>query len=197
MELCSNCSDDEHMKTLVTHCQLILELLLLLFLQPYSYNFTSSGCTPCECNRFGSSSLQCNESGICECKNHTLGEKCDLCEWGFFGLPNATCQGKRQLSLIIKNDRKKKMGMLKERHSLAIPFEFSEILLAAVKRHQHLLQDQLELGRTLYLQIYKASLLQFNNGVVLKCHNIKLVKDLSFFVAETFYAVRACHRKLV
>ena len=49
--------------------------------------------------------------------------------------------------------------MLKERHSLAIPFEFSEILLAAVKRHQHLLQDQLELGRTLYLQIYKASLL--------------------------------------
>ncbi|XP_020625877.1 laminin subunit beta-1-like, partial [Orbicella faveolata] len=60
--------------------------------EPYSYNFTSSGCTPCECNRFGSGSLQCNESGICECKNHTLGEKCDLCQWGFFGLPNATCQ---------------------------------------------------------------------------------------------------------
>ncbi|XP_078373908.1 laminin subunit alpha-like [Oculina patagonica] len=60
--------------------------------EPNSYNFTSSGCTPCECNRFGSSKLQCNESGICECNNHTLGEKCDLCEWGFYGLPNATCQ---------------------------------------------------------------------------------------------------------
>lgn len=63
-------------------------------LQPNSYNFTSSGCMACGCNEFGSNSLQCNDSGICECKNHTLGEKCDLCEWGFFGLPNATCQGR-------------------------------------------------------------------------------------------------------
>ncbi|XP_015749411.1 PREDICTED: laminin subunit beta-2-like [Acropora digitifera] len=60
-----------------------------------SYNFTSNGCTPCLCNTNGSSSLQCNDSGICHCKNNTLGEKCDLCEWGFFGLPNAECQACR------------------------------------------------------------------------------------------------------
>ncbi|XP_068694373.1 laminin subunit beta-1-like isoform X2 [Montipora foliosa] len=60
--------------------------------EPYSYNFTSSGCTTCRCNTNGSLSLQCNESGICHCKNNTLGEKCDVCEWGFFGLPYAECQ---------------------------------------------------------------------------------------------------------
>ncbi|KAK2550366.1 Laminin-like protein epi-1 [Acropora cervicornis] len=63
--------------------------------EAYSYNFTSNGCTPCLCNTNGSSSLQCNDSGICHCKNNTLGEKCDLCEWGFFGLPNAECQACR------------------------------------------------------------------------------------------------------
>lgn len=69
-------------------------LTAAIFPQAYSYNFTSNGCTPCLCNTNGSSSLQCNNSGICHCKNNTLGKKCDLCEWGFFGLPNAECQGK-------------------------------------------------------------------------------------------------------
>ncbi|EDO32106.1 predicted protein, partial [Nematostella vectensis] len=46
----------------------------------------------CKCNKFGSIHQQCNESGTCKCKNNTTGEKCEWCEWGFFGLPKKECQ---------------------------------------------------------------------------------------------------------
>lgn len=52
-----------------------------------SYNFTSGvGCTFCNCNAFGSNSLQCFENSTCSCKPHVMGEKCDRCMPGFYNL---------------------------------------------------------------------------------------------------------------
>ena len=67
-----------------------------MYLKPmnmYSLNF--SGCIPCNCNEHGSSSLQCNEDGTCNCKTESGGEKCEFCseEQKLWGLPVRPCEG--------------------------------------------------------------------------------------------------------
>ncbi|CAI9600913.1 unnamed protein product, partial [Staurois parvus] len=44
-------------------------------------------CTACECHPNSSISSICHhDTGLCDCKPHVFGEKCDQCEPGFYGL---------------------------------------------------------------------------------------------------------------
>ena len=40
---------------------------------------TTSICTQCDCDPTGSTSLQCDTSGICECESNYTGDKCSEC----------------------------------------------------------------------------------------------------------------------
>ncbi|XP_067087027.1 netrin-G2-like [Osmerus mordax] len=40
-------------------------------------------CIECNCNQQGSLHARCNESGFCECKDGTTGQKCDSCTDGY------------------------------------------------------------------------------------------------------------------
>ena len=63
-------------------------------LQANTYGFNNvTGCLACNCNPSGSLQLQCNESGICSCRNQSIGARCDACQADYFGLPVRTCQG--------------------------------------------------------------------------------------------------------
>ncbi|CAD5124265.1 DgyrCDS12560 [Dimorphilus gyrociliatus] len=59
------------------------------------YGFTNTsfvGCVPCNCNSAGSQTGQCNDDGICTCKDgNTEGIKCDSCKNNFWGLPKQAC----------------------------------------------------------------------------------------------------------
>ncbi|KAK7496947.1 hypothetical protein BaRGS_00011927, partial [Batillaria attramentaria] len=53
----------------------------------------NNGCQSCGCVVAGSASTQCGEvDGRCSCNANTLGNKCDTCETGYFGLPVQSCQ---------------------------------------------------------------------------------------------------------
>ena len=52
-----------------------------------------SGCEQCNCDKVGSVSPQCNDSGHCQCKEFTLGIHCDQCAHNHWGLPHQPCQG--------------------------------------------------------------------------------------------------------
>ena len=47
----------------------------------HRYEFSENGCKPCECDPFGTdpSSLQCDKSGKCNCRDNFAGKKCDTC----------------------------------------------------------------------------------------------------------------------
>nr|KAI8748348.1 laminin subunit alpha-1-like [Biomphalaria glabrata] len=50
---------------------------------------SGQGCSPCNCSVDGSTSLQCDETGQCPCKDTVTGLKCDACKDGFYGFgPN-------------------------------------------------------------------------------------------------------------
>ncbi|XP_065060169.1 laminin subunit alpha-1-like [Rhopilema esculentum] len=59
---------------------------------PNYYGLISTGCFPCNCNIFGSSSTQCASNGQCPCKSQASGLRCDVCIAGYFGLPAKSCQ---------------------------------------------------------------------------------------------------------
>ncbi|XP_071481442.1 laminin subunit gamma-1-like [Diadema antillarum] len=50
------------------------------------YDFSLSGCTPCECNPQGSLYANCTSRGICECQPGVIGDKCDSCEENFYNI---------------------------------------------------------------------------------------------------------------
>ena len=55
------------------------------------YDFSESGCQPCQCSDVGSVSQACNViSGQCSCETGYTGLNCDQCEEGFFNL-SQTC----------------------------------------------------------------------------------------------------------
>ena len=41
----------------------------------------------CGCSPDGSLDQSCNENGLCSCKDHVTGDKCDACVTGFLGFP--------------------------------------------------------------------------------------------------------------
>ncbi|XP_043914324.1 laminin subunit gamma-3 isoform X2 [Protopterus annectens] len=49
-------------------------------------------CYPCNCNSTGSLTLQCNNLGMCSCKQHVTGEKCDQCQLGYHSLTEGGCR---------------------------------------------------------------------------------------------------------
>ena len=52
---------------------------------PGFFNFTSSGCEPCNCNSGSIDSVACNATtGQCLCKPNVVGVKCDACRDGFY-----------------------------------------------------------------------------------------------------------------
>ena len=51
--------------------------------------------TDCKCNERGSVGKTCdNNTGICACKPHIVGAKCDQCDEGYYGWSWPDCGGK-------------------------------------------------------------------------------------------------------
>ena len=51
-------------------------------------------CVPCQCNTLGRVDNECNSTtGVCRCKLHVIGEQCDKCESGYWGLHLGLSQG--------------------------------------------------------------------------------------------------------
>ncbi|GFN92862.1 LOW QUALITY PROTEIN: laminin subunit gamma-1 [Plakobranchus ocellatus] len=62
------------------------------FCRPNFYGISGGqGCRECGCDPQGSTSLQCNESGQCPCKDSVTGLKCDVCKDGFYGFGADGC----------------------------------------------------------------------------------------------------------
>ncbi|GFR89290.1 laminin subunit beta 1, partial [Elysia marginata] len=62
------------------------------FCKPNFYGINSGqGCRECACDPQGSTSLQCDESGQCPCKDSVQGFKCDVCKDGFYGFGANGC----------------------------------------------------------------------------------------------------------
>lgn len=47
---------------------------------------------PCNCNKEGSRSLQCNREGRCQCKPGVTGDKCDRCEANYYDFGAQGCK---------------------------------------------------------------------------------------------------------
>ncbi|XDC67068.1 hypothetical protein R6Z07M_018250 [Ovis aries] len=53
----------------------------------YGDAVTAKNCRACECHGQGSLSAVCHpETGLCECKPHVTGQRCDQCLYGYYGL---------------------------------------------------------------------------------------------------------------
>ncbi|XP_031295017.2 laminin subunit alpha-1 isoform X1 [Camelus dromedarius] len=53
----------------------------------YGDAVTAKNCRACECHRQGSLSAICHpETGLCDCKPHVTGQRCDQCLLGYYGL---------------------------------------------------------------------------------------------------------------
>ena len=48
----------------------------------------------CGCNDQGSANMSCSSDGICTCKENIAGNKCDICEPGYFPYPDCSSGGK-------------------------------------------------------------------------------------------------------
>ena len=59
---------------------------------PDYFNFTSEGCSPCDCSEY-TTSVSCNvTTGQCSCPEGVIGRTCDECMSGFFNLSTDGCQ---------------------------------------------------------------------------------------------------------
>ena len=59
----------------------------------------------CQCNENGSTSLNCDKAGKCDCKTNIGGDKCENCTDGFFRFPSCQCTY-CSLSFGLKNEQK-------------------------------------------------------------------------------------------
>lgn len=48
-------------------------------------------CIDCECHPTGSTSLQCNSEGKCQCKKGVTGDKCDRCQANYYNFGDTGC----------------------------------------------------------------------------------------------------------
>ena len=56
------------------------------------YNCSIQQLSECNCNQDGSSSLQCDDNGVCNCKDGFTGSKCDNCVPNVIGNMCDSCQ---------------------------------------------------------------------------------------------------------
>ena len=50
-------------------------------------------CQPCMCHHLGSEHAICNkQTGVCQCKTHVAGDRCDRCAQGYSGLNHNGCK---------------------------------------------------------------------------------------------------------
>ncbi len=52
---------------------------------------TGAGCELCQCNTAGSNHSQCDDYGMCQCKSTIGGDKCDICQEGYFQFSENGC----------------------------------------------------------------------------------------------------------
>lgn len=58
---------------------------------PQHWNFSSTGCTPCQCELEGA--VGCDvQTGICQCLQGVTGERCDRCEDRWVLIPTTGCE---------------------------------------------------------------------------------------------------------
>ena len=67
----------------------------------YYINTQATSCLACECSEHGSISSSCREDGHCSCKNGVVGEKCDTCAIGYWGLSAGGCNGEASSVLVM------------------------------------------------------------------------------------------------
>ena len=54
------------------------------------YNFTATGCTPCQCSEFALLD-DCDSDGQCTCPYGVTGQRCDLCQPNFYNISIDGC----------------------------------------------------------------------------------------------------------
>ena len=62
------------------------------------FSETCLGCSPCDCDAFGSKSANCDVlTGQCSCVTNVVGRKCDQCAAGTFGLLSVSNTSREKL----------------------------------------------------------------------------------------------------
>ena len=56
----------------------------------------------CHCNAEGSESIQCSDLGVCTCKPHITGEKCDQTVPGWYDIEDPKGTYFKIISIVIK-----------------------------------------------------------------------------------------------
>lgn len=55
--------------------------------KPHHYGFSAEGCIPCDCDKFGSETFECDvNNGQCLCKDNVEGRRCDQCSENYHNL---------------------------------------------------------------------------------------------------------------
>merc|ERR1712113_1180523 len=64
--------------------------------------FRFPSCQDCQCNENGSTSVNCDEAGRCDCKTNIGGDKCANCTDGFLEFPS--CQEMRYVQITGRSE---------------------------------------------------------------------------------------------
>ena len=90
---CSSCTEDFYGypncigKYSISRLDIVIPIYVIIY---FAYSIFKA----CNCNVHGSNSMNCDDSGVCNCKANIINDQCDVCEDGFFNFP--TCEGKRK-----------------------------------------------------------------------------------------------------
>lgn len=58
---------------------------------PGFFDLTTSGCSPCQCSEYAIS-MECSDTGQCQCPNGIINLKCDQCLEGYYNISRSGCQ---------------------------------------------------------------------------------------------------------
>ncbi|XP_063724492.1 laminin subunit gamma-1-like isoform X2 [Symsagittifera roscoffensis] len=74
---------------------------------PEHFSTRDGKCNPCNCNKEGSSDMQCDSKGMCNCKPGITGPLCDQCLPGFYGF--GSTEGCTKCECDLKGTRASRM----------------------------------------------------------------------------------------